>query len=44
MAKSEERLLQLEQALQQAGNALQAANCKDCDSGNGGWCAGHSFL
>ena len=28
MATSEERLEQLEQALQQAGNALQAANCR----------------
>ena len=28
MTTSEERLEQLEQALQQAGTALQAANCK----------------
>ena len=28
MAKSDERLEQLEQALQQAGTALQAANCR----------------
>ena len=42
MASSEERLEQLEQALQQAGTALQAATYRIAALASMGWCAGHS--